>query len=557
MLEAKVLAAFTELGFTPRDLQVKSVMDVLDAFASGKRHVFLDAPTGSGKSLLALVIQKVLDIQAVVVTATNALGEQYERDYDDLLLVMGAGQYPCEAREVLFKKDAFADTCYRKSRFFYSLAVEPKECGTCKFKFSREEKTKRKIAVTNYPYFIIDQLYIKPMEGPHGEPTNPSAWHLDLAIFDEAHLINEQFSQHYVIHYSKARGREFLHDISKMLGENSGMEEAYSGVFRIIDENIDRGSIGRANHLTFVLMLERFYRKMMEVCESMKGYCKVEETYDMLEALRHKYHGLFCKIDDYKKYGYEVVIETIKGESFSVQPVFIGAASEHLLQPLNLFMSATLNYDFMVATMELNPDECQLVKVGYSFNVDDKTIDFSRAREKVNYNNMFSDKVIYAMIEDLEAILVKHSTENGVVITTSFKMAEELSHVYSGTHELIVHRSTEPAKEVIARFKESSKPTVLFSPSLFEGVDLPGDISTFQVLPKAPYLSLGSKRMFHISRKHRAIYLQMTIKRMIQSFGRSTRSTGDKSMTYVLDLNAEKLFRSKYNAWKDQFKVIK
>ena len=43
----------------------------------------------------------------------------------------------------------------------------------------------------------------------------------------------------------------------------------------------------------------------------------------------------------------------------------------------------------------------------------------------------------------------------------------------------------------------------------------------------------------------------MTIMRMIQSFGRSTRRSGDKSTTYCLDLKTEKLFDSKNNDWKN------
>ncbi len=577
--EAEITAGFLSLGYTPRALQVEAVQDVLAAFELGKRFVFLDAPCGSGKSLLALVIRKLLNKRAVIVTATNALGEQYERDYSTieakdsvreargtwkaehvgLPLVMGADQYPCEVRRIKFHNQATAGSCYRKSRYFYTnFLTEPVECSTCKFSITRQRKHED-VSVTNYPYYIIDQLYVKPMGGSHGEKDNPSSWHdVDLGIFDEAHLINEQFAQHYVIFYSIERGQEYLSDIRKALGVHSKYEAAYANVFRIIDENIKRGSIGPNNHMRFVDMLGKFYRNFHDLCETMQMYAKEEARYDQLGALSHKYHNLFCKIDDYHKYKYEVVIDVKKGEgSMAVQPIFIGELSQELLQEHNLFMSATINYEFMLKTMALDPEECQLVKVAYSFQPDDKTIDFRRARSFINYANMYSDVTIYSFLEAIEAILADHPTDNGVVIANSFKMAEELAGVLSSTHEIMLHTSAEPAKEIILRFKQATKPTLLLSPSLFEGVDFPGAVSRFQILPKAPYLSLAAKRMYYISRKHRGVYLQMSIKRMIQAFGRSSRASGDKAVTYVLDLNAEKLFRSKHNTWKEQFTVIR
>jgi Rad3-related DNA helicase len=552
-----ILDAFHELGYTPRDHQVQAVQDILEAFKT-KKYAFLDAPTGSGKSLIAVVVQKLLGLRGVVVTATNALGEQYKRDYPHLPLIMGANQYPCEARRKLFKNEANADQCYRKSRFFYKLQTEPTECTTCEFKLTRLLKKTEPLCVTNYSYYIIDQLYIKPKPGGHGEDTNPAAFNIDLAVFDEAHLINEQFSQHYVIYYSEARSREFLKDIRTILGDSSKFEAAYESVFDLINENISRGSIGLANHMKFVDMLEKFYVKMYEMADQQRLWAKSETSYDQLGALYNKYHGLFCKIDDYKKYKYECVVDVKKDEvSLAIQPVYVGEASQHMMQRYNLFMSATLNYDFMVKTLALPPEECAYIRVGYTFNEDDKVVDFSRIVDKINYSNMYDEALLEKLRDTLDEILSKHQGESGVVITTSFKMAKELAKLSVDTHDIMVHDNSVPAKEIIHKFKSTTRPTVLLSPSLFEGVDLPDDNSRFQVLPKAPYLSLGSKRMFHISRKHRSDYLRLTIMRMVQAMGRSTRSRGDKSVTYILDKNGDKLFRSKHNAWKTQFKVVK
>jgi Rad3-related DNA helicase len=302
----------------------------------------------------------------------------------------------------------------------------------------------------------------------------------------------------------------------------------------------------------------KFYAKMTEIIDNKKIFEKAESGYDALGQMKSKYHGLFCKIDDYFKYKYEIVVDVKKAEkSLSVQPVFMGSTSDIFCQQNNLFMSATMNYAFMVTTMKLNPDECELIKVDYVFNKDDKIIDMTRAKRKINYANMHSDEVVKEFCNDLESIYKIHADQSGVVIATSFKMAELLSQAKSSTHDIILHTNNEPAREIIRRFKQTNRPTVLISPSLFEGVDLPGLESQFQIMPKAPYLSLGSKRMFYISRKHRGVYLQMSIMRMIQGCGRSTRFVGDKAITYMLDLNCGTLLRSKHNTWREQFTLLK
>ena len=99
--------------------------------------------------------------------------------------------------------------------------------------------------------------------------------------------------------------------------------------------------------------------------------------------------------------------------------------------------------------------------------------------------------------------------------------------------------------------------SVLISPSLFEGIDLPNDYSRFQIFVKAPYPSLSNKRIKYIFEKYPDIYETMTLYKVIQGFGRSTRSNTDYSITYALDRNIARLFFNSKNKWKDEFKVIK
>jgi len=93
----------------------------------------------------------------------------------------------------------------------------------------------------------------------------------------------------------------------------------------------------------------------------------------------------------------------------------------------------------------------------------------------------------------------------------------------------------------------------LISPSLFEGIDLPDDDSNYQIMIKAPFQSLGDKRIKYILDNYPGIYRIMTLFKIIQGLGRSTRHIEDKSITYCFDKHIYDLFTSKTNVWIDEF----
>ena len=67
------------------------------------------------------------------------------------------------------------------------------------------------------------------------------------------------------------------------------------------------------------------------------------------------------------------------------------------------------------------------------------------------------------------------------------------------------------------------------------GVDLKGDLSSFQVLCKVPFPFLGDKVVKKKMNKWSWWYNTETIRTIIQSIGRSIRSEDDKAVTYILD----------------------
>jgi hypothetical protein len=89
--------------------------------------------------------------------------------------------------------------------------------------------------------------------------------------------------------------------------------------------------------------------------------------------------------------------------------------------------------------------------------------------------------------------------------------------------------------EVIAEHVNSTKPTVLISPSLYTGLDLKDDLSRFQIIVKVPYPDLGDRWINEKRRSNEQWYTWQTALRLVQGYGRSIRSKEDYAVTYVLD----------------------
>src|SRR6185437_8632691 len=97
--------------------------------------------------------------------------------------------------------------------------------------------------------------------------------------------------------------------------------------------------------------------------------------------------------------------------------------------------------------------------------------------------------------------------------------------------------------EVISQRANSTKPTVLISPSLHTGLDLKDKLSRFQIITKVPYPN-KSDRWTNAKREvDEEWYYWQTALKLIQAYGRSVRSKDDWAKTYFL-IGSDKLSES-------------
>jgi len=145
-----------------------------------------------------------------------------------------------------------------------------------------------------------------------------------------------------------------------------------------------------------------------------------------------------------------------------------------------------------------------------------------------------------ALFDEVAEILARHRTEKGLVHAASYVAARRLlAHLADRAPEqhrrVIFVESSDAKARALEHHRASPLPTVLLSPSLREGVDLPDDFLRFQIVTKMPYPDLGDPWTAARQARDPRWYALETAKALVQAYGRSCRHAGDHGVTYVLD----------------------
>lgn len=564
------MESFSRLGFAPRDGQVAAVNEILTAYIDeGKRNVILNASTGTGKSIIGAVVAETYSVlkgnkvgpkSSISLTATNVLAEQYETsfikiaDAGQYAMIKGAGNYDCNALSTPEQTET-ADACawftmVQESATFQ--ATLDQHCSRCEYLGVKKKRNQVRHLTTNYSFYFIDRLYSGMFEDR------------DLIVWDEAHLVNDLFSEHNAIHFSQKSLMKAAMDIADKVGLSdpkiAKLIKAIGNDCAIPDK------INETNYRTYLLGLKEIYSYAKDLGgqEGERALRRGDmKKYSTLKRFVREYEGKFCKIDDLFNFEYDHVFEYNKDDkAVTIKPIFVGNMMDALYcgdESKNLFMSATVSEGFMTKTLQLDPAKTKFIKLEPTFPKESKEVVFLDPIS-LNYASMQDPKTIKKLRSNIRKIVEHHveKSERGIVLAPSFKVAREAADELASVKgvKIFEHKQGEKLIHILDAFKlYKGGPAVLISPSMYEGIDLPGDLSRFQILVKAPFPSLGDRRMKYILDRHPDIYNTITIMKMVQGAGRSVRSIDDHATTYVLDVNGKRVFTSKTNIWQDEFKL--
>lgn len=570
--EKQILESYARLGYKPRDSQVEHINSILVAFLDEHyRNVVLSAPTGTGKSIIGAVVSDVIQTikypsenagASFILTATNALLDQYAESFIDehapdenFSVIKGANNYECSALSTVDEPQS-AEHC--ALRIFQKSGMDDMiqtHCNGCEFQHARSMKPKTRQLITNYAYYFVDRMYSQ-------SPMPKRA----VCVFDEAHLLNDLFTEHNAIYFSEKRLKTMAEEVSAEL--SLGNTDVFKQLKAVRDHMME-GKITEENHQKYLRVLLATYTQISEAAaKDAERNVRSQAKYLKLSKLSKKYYNLGCKIDDLFTFEYPSVFEykpkdPKKGQNeheVSVKPIFIGEMFEALDNAdHNLLMSATISELYAKRTMSL-PGTTKHIRLEPQFPKENKKVIFFKP-QALNYSSMKDPATIKKLCATSYQIVEHHTKlgDRGIILCPSFAVTESIAEslrLMKGGYKVFEHCRGEKLADWLEAFKSyTGGPAVLLTPSGFEGVDLPGDLSRYQIVVKMPYASLGDKRIKVILDTYPDIYGLMALQKVVQGAGRSVRSKEDHAVTYILDTAAQRSFTAKDNEWKDEFLV--
>jgi ATP-dependent DNA helicase DinG len=202
-----------------------------------------------------------------------------------------------------------------------------------------------------------------------------------------------------------------------------------------------------------------------------------------------------------------------------------------------LMMSATiLDSKAYCRSLGLEHDQVKFIRVESDFPLQNRPI-YPLNIARLNFNSLQLQEVKVKIAMAINDIMTLHKNHKGLIHTTSYEQLNFIKANISQTNKrrLLVTDPDIQRDEVIAEHVNSTKPTVLISPSLHTGLDLKDDLSRFQIITKVPYPNISDRWTDAKRKTSGQWYDWQTALRLVQGYGRSVRSKEDWAKTYVLD----------------------
>ena len=504
-----------------RESQTQAIDFALDAFLNqNKKFVIIEAGTGVGKSAVGYAVAKYLDSQVLkpeskflpgsyFITTQKILQEQYITDFGSgpspMRSIKSSSNYKCSynKKNSCGESQRLLKVADKKSPFFKACTFN------CTYKKAKEAFLAAHEGVSNFSYFLAETYYSGKIQ-----PRN-------LLVIDEAHNCDMQLSKFIEMSISEKFCNQVL---SLKFPKKATQVQTFAWIKEIYEPKLK----------LHVAHMESILEKYSNLRDKLDQFVNLSQKYEMLDKHLCKLHR-FLEIYEKENWIMNLVESDIqKSKKIEFKPVCVAPYSRDILFKNGekiLMMSATiLDYKGFCETLGVSLEDSAFISIPSPFPAENKPIIYSGIGRM---SSSSIDTTLPKMADAVKVILENHKNEKGIIHCHSYKVAHFLKKNIRSSR-LLMHNS-DNRDQILRKHINSSKPTVLLSPSMTEGVDLKGDISRFQILCKVPYPYLGDKLIRKKMNKWKWWYPLQTAKTIVQSVGRSIRSVDDHAVTYILD----------------------
>ena len=387
----------------------------------------------------------------------------------------------------------------------------------------------------------------------------------ELLILDEAHLLETEIVRFRGISISKRRWKQYIPNL-KMVDYGYDIENWIDFLIdletRMLDltgnkSMVESLSISRRVKYNWISKKTSNKKRVVGASEIFESDEQIAEKYDehffrgssslgeelAVEVMRDT-ERLTRVIDNILSNPKNWIVSEIKKEDYEVirvelKPLDTSGYCKDVFEKCTktLMMSATiLDSKTFCTSLGLAHDEVKFIRIESDFPLQNRPI-YPLNIAYLNFNNLRLQEVKANIAKVIDNLMTLYRNHKGVIHTTSYEQLNFIKENISQTNKrrLLVTDPEIQRDEVIAEHVNSTKPTVLISPSLHTGLDLKDDLSRFQIITKVPYPNKGDRWTDEKRKINEEWYYWQTALKLIQGYGRSIRSKEDWAKTYVLD----------------------
>jgi Rad3-related DNA helicase len=501
-----ILQHWSHSNSPPRETQLRA-LEWLEKQTA--RYLILEIPVGGGKSHLGVTygnsIQSDDFRKSFILTPQKVLQEQYENTFPEerVFAFYGKNNYTCSQRNT---------TCDIGS------LIKP-ECESCPFVMAKGRAKNVPHVVLNYTMALLCFNYTNMFK------------RRPLMILDECHNTEQQLTELNALQITAKRAERMgvkWKVLETLDHTHKWLNDVYHPAVEIkLTELVDECS--------YIIDSPSSRQTTSVELNKLKELASLQEHEKLVRTVMNE------RIDDVKQ------IYTLVHDKTMIKFKYLFASTNFykILEPMAdkfLFMSSTiLNYKGFCNDLGISQDEAAFLSLPSEFPVENRPVYFMPSmRMNVNWKDPQNQANRKAMIGTIKGLLELHNDVSGIIHTGSFAIAQWLIDELSNSvpHVIFEHNPSEQRRDrrdVIDDFKHSSKPGVLISPSITEGLDLVNDLARFAIFVKVPYGFLGDQWIKARMELSGEWYQRQALVDMIQGGGRIVRSKEDWGHVYILD----------------------
>lgn len=529
--ERTALSFFPE-GKSPRPEQISAIKATEKEFASGKTVVALQAPTGSGKSYIAIShAREVADRggKTHLITAQKVLQGQYAQDFPPPLVEVMKGRmnYPCNYDSFRYK-DAARGYCRRvKKKGLIQECLKygsveaanqfilPADAHKCDYWKQLVLANENPITLYNFHSFLFQQRL-----GRFGKR--------ELLILDECHNTESVL----------------LGFVEILLSDK---------LLRVLGIHIDL-SLKDAKSVIAWLEKERVVDRIKRVIgdgtsEDVPDGLTASET-DQLKELLDRIGDLqrYLDLTEWVVDATEdplLVGETERTRTLRIRPLFIGAFTKEMLWSKAdrvIAMSGTiLDAKTWARNLGISQKTLAYVDIPCTFPARNRPVILKYAG---NMSWKTFDETLPKLFLTVSQILEMHRGERGIIHGHSERLCRLIRDHVKNPRIIHLDMFDKRDKTAMLRAHQNRPDSVLLASGFHEGVDLKDDLARFQMIAKIPWPTTEDKFVKARMQLDGSYLPYQAALKFLQSYGRIVRHQDDWGKTYVLDAGFDRFLQT-------------